>query len=69
VVDQPDGQRTFIRHLFHPTIKQTPAAYGPETLDQLQKAFVQQEFNIQKILSEIATVAALHGIPTKDKKS
>jgi len=69
VVDQPDGQRTFIRHLFHHTIKQTPAAYGPETLDQLQKAFVQQEFNIQKILSEIATVAALHGIPTKDKKS
>jgi len=62
VVKTADGHRTFLRQLFHHTIKQPTAAYGQNTLNDLQKTFVQNEFHIQKILAEIATLSALHGI-------
>jgi hypothetical protein len=64
VVTQPDGHRTFIRHLFHHTVKQTPSAYGQDTLNQLQQSFVAAQFNIKTLLSEIATRTALHASPT-----
>jgi cytochrome c553 len=65
VVNATDGQRAFIRQLFHHTVKQPTAAFGPNTLDNLQKSFVKDRFNIQKVLTEIATIAALHQIPSK----
>lgn len=65
VVQTADGHRTFIRHLFHHTVKQPVAAYGQNTLDDLQKAFVNNEFHIQKLLADIATLAALHGVPER----
>lgn len=65
VVQTADGHRTFIRHLFHHTVKQPVAAYGQNTLQNLQKAFVSNEFHIQKLLAEIATLAALHGVTDK----
>ena len=65
VVQTADGHRTFIRHLFHHTVKQPVAAYGQNTLQNLQTAFVSNEFHIQKLLAEIATLAALHGVTDK----
>lgn len=63
VVSTADGQRAFIRQLFHHTVKQPTAAYGQNTLDSLQKTFSQSNCHIQKILAEIATLVALHQIP------
>ncbi len=54
------AQRGFIQHLFEHLIKQPVNAYGPETLDQLHKAFVSQDYHIQNLVVEIVTLAALH---------
>ena len=69
VVQAPDGHRAFIRQLFHHTVKQPTAAYGQNTLNDLQKTFAQTEFHIQKLLTEIATLTALHQIPSPAKPS
>ena len=55
------AQRGFVRQLFHYTIKQTPAAYGPETLERLHAAFAKSGFNVRALLTEIAATTAGHG--------
>lgn len=60
------GHRAFIRHLFHHTVKQAPAAFGPDTLDTLLRSFTASEFNIQKLLTEIAVVAASRSLKAAD---
>jgi hypothetical protein len=60
------GQRAFIRHLFHHTVKQEPVAVAPETMNSLLRSFVASEFNIQKLLTEIAVAAASRGLPDQD---
>ena len=57
-----DAQRGFVRQFFHFTVKQTPAAYGPDTLGRIQESFVKSGFSIRSLLAEIATTAALHGV-------
>ena len=37
---QRDARRGFVRQLFHHTVKQPTAAYGPDTLEKLDDAFV-----------------------------
>lgn len=59
VAGNPSGHRAFIRHLFHHLVKQDPAAYGAKTLDQLQRDFAASGCHIQKLLVEIAVLAAL----------
>ncbi len=58
VTSNPAGQRAFIRHLFHHLVKQEPTAYDPTTLDNLQKAFAANHCHIQKLMIDIAIVAA-----------
>jgi mono/diheme cytochrome c family protein len=53
------ARQGFIRQLFHYTIKQTPAAFGPETLQDLDAAFVKSDFHIRKLLIELNIRAAL----------
>lgn len=60
-VESADAQRGFIRHLFHFTVKQPAAAYGPDTMEQLHAGFVQSGFHIRKLLIEIAVTAARRG--------
>lgn len=60
------GHRAFIRNLFHHTVKQEPAAFGPQTMDSLLRSFTASEFSIQKLLMEIAVVSASHGLPGAD---
>ena len=59
VADNPSGHRAFIRHLFNHEVKQQVTAYGPKTLDELQKNFAANGCNIQKLLVEIATTSAM----------
>jgi hypothetical protein len=58
VSGNPGGHRAFIRHLFHHLVKQEPAAYGATTLDTLQKDFAANQCSIQRLMTEIALVAA-----------
>lgn len=54
------AQNGFIEQLFHQIVKQPMMAYGPEQMDRLRQSFVESGYNIQKLLVEIATLAALH---------
>ncbi len=67
VADNPSGHRAFIRHLFNHTVKQQIPAYGPQVLDNLQRSFAANGCNIQKLLIDIALVAALDNVPTDSK--
>lgn len=57
-----DARRGFVRQLFQHAVKQAPAAYGPGTLDTLDRQFLASGCHIRHLLVEIATVAALHGL-------
>jgi hypothetical protein len=58
VASNPSGHRAFIRHLFHHLVKQEPAAFGTNTLDDLQRQFAAGGCHIQNLIVEIAVVAA-----------
>lgn len=67
-VGSPSAHRTFVRQLFFHIVKQSPLAFGERTLDELREQFDKNGFNIQKLLGDIATVAAMHALtppPTK----
>ena len=63
VANNPSGHRAFIRHLFNHTVKQQIPAYGLKVIDDLQHNFAANNCNIQKLLIDIALVAALDGVP------
>lgn len=56
------SQRGFIEHLFQHEIKQASRAYGDNILETLRSDFAASNFNIQKLITEINVVAALHGV-------
>src|ERR1041385_7976287 len=56
------AQNAFIEQLFHQLIKQPMLAYGPDVTDRLRQSFVASGFNIQKLLVDIASLSALHGL-------
>ena len=56
------AQNAFIQQLFHQIVKQPLLAYGADTMTRLRESFIASEFNMQKLLSEIVTISALHGI-------
>lgn len=53
-----DAHRAFVDRAFEHFVKQPAAAYGTDTLEKLTKSFQANQFNIQKLLIEIAVVAA-----------
>lgn len=55
-----DAQRGFVRQLFQHLAKQPAQAYGTGTLAALRDKFEQENFNTQKLIAEIALVAARH---------
>ena len=61
--ENPDGHRAFIHQLFEHTVKQTVNVYGPDTLETLRQAFIKSDFNIRKLLVEIAVISATRGMP------
>ncbi len=59
-VGSPNAHRAFVRQLFFNVVKQNPLAFGEHALDDLREQFEKDGFNIQKLLGDIATLAALH---------
>ena len=47
----------FIEKLFYYAVQQPVRAFGPQALPDLREAFVRNEFNIRKLMEEIAVVA------------
>ena len=45
--------------LVHNTAKQPVAAYGSDSMDQLQKSFAESDFDIQELLVAIVKMSAL----------
>jgi cytochrome c553 len=51
-----DAQNAFIERLFHCLIKQPVRAYGPRTLSEMRKFFVEHNFNIRKLMVEMMAI-------------
>ena len=56
------AQNAFIEQLFNQIVKQPMLAYGPDVLNHLRQSFVESGFNVKKLLVDIASVSALHGV-------
>ena len=56
------AQQAFIEQLFNQVVKQPMLAYGHDSMTRLHQSFVASGFNMQKLLLEIATLAATHGL-------
>lgn len=65
VADNAAGHRAFIRHLFNHIVKQPIPAYGHHAIERLQQDFAASGCHIQKLLAEIALIAALDGVPNQ----
>jgi hypothetical protein len=65
-VGSEHAQNAFIEQLFHQIVKQPILAYGRDLADRLRESFVKSEFNIQKLMMDIVTVSARHGIEKKE---
>jgi hypothetical protein len=61
-IGSEQAQNAFVEQMFHHVVKQPLLAYGADTLGQLRQRFAASNFNMQKLLVEIATVSAVHGL-------
>jgi hypothetical protein len=57
--ENEDARRGFERQMFHYMVKQPMVAYGGETLERLDAQFLASSTNMRKLLTEIATIAAM----------
>ncbi|MEW6158753.1 MAG: DUF1592 domain-containing protein [Verrucomicrobiota bacterium] len=63
------AQNAFIEQLFNQVVKQPMLAYGREVMGRLRQSFVASEYNMQRLLLEIATISALQGVePSAESK-
>ena len=69
-VNSEQAQNGFIEQLFHQVAKQPMLAYGSDVMDRLRQSFVASQFNLPKLLAEIATISARHGVepPAQPRK-
>jgi cytochrome c553 len=49
----------FVEQLFHAVVKQPIRAFGPEKLAELRRSFADKQYNVRRLLIEIAATAAL----------
>ncbi len=63
LVSSDDCHRAFVGTAFEQFVKQPIAAYGANRLDQLTLQFKESQFNIRRLLVEIAVIAASETIP------
>ncbi len=49
----------FVEQLFHYVVKQPIRAYGPQMLPELRRLFVEGKFNIQRLMVDMVTAAAI----------
>jgi hypothetical protein len=58
-VESPGAHRAFIKHLFHHLAHQPVNSYGFSRMDELHDSFQANNFNIQKLIAEIARITRL----------
>ncbi len=59
LANSDETHRCFVKQLFHSVAKQPLMAYGPETMNELEKSFAQSGFNVQQLLVDIVRTSAL----------
>jgi hypothetical protein len=57
--ESPEAHRAFVRQLFQHAVKQPPEAYGVDVLERLRESFEDADFDVKKLMVEIAEVSAL----------
>lgn len=60
LANSEDAHRAFVNRMFLHLVKQPPAAFGLETLDQLTESFRKNNYNIRELIVQIAVIAASH---------
>jgi hypothetical protein len=55
----PEVHGAFAEHCFHSLVQQSVRAYGPGTLEELQRSFTGNGFHIRRFVIEVMTTAAL----------
>ena len=61
-VTSEHAQNAFVEQLFHQVVKQPLLAYGSTVHAQLRDSFIASGYNIQKLLVDISTISARHGL-------
>ena len=59
-----EASRGFVVQLFESLVKQNPAGFGPGTIDALRLRFEEDNFNIQRLMAQIAARAAAGVAPS-----
>lgn len=59
LADSDEVHEAFVEKLFYYLIKQPIRAYGVETLPALKRTFAESQFNIRRLATEIAVLAAV----------
>jgi len=63
VAGNDEAHTAFVEQLFHHLVQQPVRAYGPQTLADLQRSFVEQGFHIRKLAIQVMVTAAPVGRP------
>ena len=61
-IGSEQAHKAFIQQLFNHVVKEPMLAYGLDTMKRLHESFIASDFNMQKLLVDIATISALHGV-------
>ena len=54
-----DCHEAFVEQLFHHLVQQPVAAYGPDTLEKLNRSFAEHDYNIRQLAAEIMVATAM----------
>ncbi|KAA5539576.1 DUF1592 domain-containing protein [Roseiconus nitratireducens] len=57
-VESPSAHRAFVTHFFEHVVKRRPSEFRPGLVDELSDRFVTEDFNIQKLWTQIAALVA-----------
>ncbi len=68
LVKSPETQLAFAEQLFQYLTKQPAQAFGQKKLPELRQSFEKHDFNIQQLLSEIASQSAIANRDLSKKK-
>jgi hypothetical protein len=61
-IGSEQAQNGFVEQMFHHVVKQPLLAYGADTVNHLRQTLVASDFNLQRLLVEIATISGVHGV-------
>jgi hypothetical protein len=62
LADSEETHTALVTQLFHNTIRQPIAAFGPEQLPQLRQRFAEKQFNLRQLMIDIVVCAALKDV-------